>query len=100
MKSIFPTVVHAIAGDNYTVFAYMANGTVKRYDAKPLISKGGIFEKLRDKKLFSERLTILNDTIAWDISGDHDSSECIDIDPFTIENCEDVAEYYEYERKE
>ncbi len=94
MENTFPAVVQAVAGEDYIVFAYMANGTIKRYDAKPLISKGGIFEKLRDKEFFSERLTVLNDTVAWDISGDRDPTECIDIDPFTIENCTDVTEQF------
>lgn len=94
MENIFPAVVQAVAGEDYIVFAYMANGTIKRYDAKPLISKGGIFEKLRDKEFFAERLTVLNDTVAWDMSGYCDPSECIDIDPFTIESCTDVTEQF------
>lgn len=94
MENIFPAVVQAVAGEDYTVFAYMVNGTIKQYDAKPLISKGGIFEKLRDKDFFVERLTVLNDTVAWDISGDRDPSECIDIDLFTIESCTDVTEQF------
>ncbi|MDE7360473.1 MAG: DUF2442 domain-containing protein [Oscillospiraceae bacterium] len=72
----------------------MADGTIKQYDAKPLISKGGIFEKLRDKDFFTERLTVLNDTVAWDMSGNCDPAECIDIDPFTIESCADVTERF------
>lgn len=94
MKDVFPAVVQAVAGEDYIVFAYMADGTIKQYDVKPLIEKGGIFEKLRDKEFFTERLTVLNDTVAWDLSGDHDPEECIDIDPFTIEGCVDVTEQF------
>ena len=94
VPAVFPAVVQAVAGEDYTVFAYMANGTIKQYDAKPLIEKGGIFEKLRDKDFFAKRLTVLNDTVAWDISGDHNPEECIDIDPFTIESCIDVTEQF------
>lgn len=72
----------------------MADGTIKRYDAKPLINKGGIFEKLLDKDFFSGRLTVLNDTVAWDLSGNCDPSECIDIDPFTVESSDDVTEQF------
>ncbi|MCM1335196.1 MAG: DUF2442 domain-containing protein [Bacteroides sp.] len=91
---IFPTVVQAVAGEDYIVYAYMANGKIKRYDAKPLISRGGVFGKLRDKDFFADRLTVINDTVAWDISGDRDPSECIDIDPFTIDACVDVTEQF------
>ncbi|HEZ7990476.1 MAG TPA: hypothetical protein RWO66_05895 [Ruminococcus sp.] len=37
-------------------------------------------------------LTVMNDTVAWDLSGCFDSSECIDIDPFTIAECEVVSD--------
>lgn len=94
MDNIFPAVVQAVAGEDYTVYAYMADGTIKLYDAKPLISRGGVFEKLRDNDFFTERLTVLNDTVAWDLSGNCDPAECIDIDPFTIESCADVTEQF------
>lgn len=94
MENIFPAVVQAVAGEDYTVYAYMTDGTIKLYDVKPLISRGGIFEKLRDKDFFTERLTVLNDTVAWDMSGNCDPADCIDIDPFTIESCTDVTEQF------
>lgn len=94
MENIFPAVVQAVAGEDYTVYAYMADGTIKLYDAKLLISKGGVFEKLRDNVFFTERLTVLNDTVAWDLSENCDPAECIDIDPFTIESCTDVTEQF------
>lgn len=87
MDKIFPEVVQAVAGENYTVYAYMKDGSVRLFDAKPLIEQGGVFEKLRDETFFSERLTIMNETVAWDLSGRHDPSNCIDIDPFTIAEC-------------
>ena len=91
MKS-FPKVLQSIAGENFTVYAYMQDGTVRLYDAKPLISKGGIFEPLKDEVFFKERLTVLNDTVAWDLSGKMDPCECIDIDPFTVAECPVVAD--------
>ena len=47
MDNIFPAVVQALAGDNFTVYAYMRDGTVRLYDMKPMIEKGGVM------KLFS-----------------------------------------------
>lgn len=92
MDNIFPAVVQALAGENFTVYAYMRDGTVRLYDMKPMLEKGGIFEPLRDETLFRERLTVLNDTVAWDMSGNMDPAECIDIDPFTIAESPVVAD--------
>lgn len=94
MTNIFPAVWQAVAGENYTVCAYMNDGTVRLYDAKPLIEKGGVFGALRDKELFEKRLTVLNDTIAWDLSGNRDPADCIDVDPFTVADCPDVTENF------
>ena len=89
---LFPKVLQAIAGEDFTVYAYMQDGTVRLYDAKPLISKGGVFEPLRAEAFFKERLTVLNNTVAWDLSGKLDPSDCIDIDPFTVAECPVVAD--------
>ena len=37
-----PEVFQAVAGENYTVYAYMNDGNVRVLDVKPLIEKGGI----------------------------------------------------------
>ncbi len=95
-NNIFPEVVQAVAGDNYTVYAYMKDGSVRLFDAKPLIEQGGVFCKLRDKTFFTERLTVLNETIAWDLSGNHDPSDCIDIDPFTVAECPETEDIIEF----
>lgn len=42
MDNIFPAVVQALAGDNFTVYAYMRDGTVRLYDMKPMLEKGGV----------------------------------------------------------
>ena len=92
MGNVFPAVVQAVAGEDFTVYAYMLDGTIRHYDAKPLIERGGVFEALKNEDFFKERLTVLNDTIAWDLSGDGNPSECIDIDPFTLESCPAVPD--------
>ena len=79
-----PEVVQAIAGDDCTVYAYFSDGSVRLYDAKPLARKGGLFAKLADESFFSDRLTVMNGSVAWDVTGDHDETACIDIDPFTV----------------
>lgn len=84
MEQIFPKVLQAVAGDNYTVYAYMNDGTVRRVDMNPMIVQGGVFEQLREEEFFVSRLTVLNDTVAWDLTGQRDPAQCIDIDPFTV----------------
>ena len=81
---MFPKVLQTVAGGNYTVYAYLNYGTVRLVDIKPMIDQGGVFEQLRDEEFFLSRLTVLNDTVAWDLTGRHDPAECIDIAPFTV----------------
>ncbi len=83
-----PIVVQALAGEDYTVYIYFTDGAVRLLDAKPLIRQGGVFAPLRDADFFRERLTVLNDTVAWDIAGNRDPSACVDLDPCRLyETC-------------
>ena len=85
MESLFPKVLQAVPADGYKVYAYMNDGTMRCVDIRPLIDRGGVFALLSDPDLFTSTLTILNDTIAWDMTGNRDPADCIDIDPFTIQ---------------
>ena len=69
---MIPKVIQAIAGPDYTVYAYFLDGTVRLFDASPLLEKGGVFLPLRDAEFFRTRLTVLNGTVAWDIDGTRD----------------------------
>ena len=80
----FPEVLQVVPGDNYTVYAYFNDGTVRRYDASELVMRSGILAQLRDRKVFVDRLTVMNGTVAWDIAGNRDETKCIDIDPFAV----------------
>ena len=90
--NIFPAVLQAVAGTDYTVFAYMNDGTIRKVSLKNLIGQGGVFEKLKDDEFFRNALTVMNDTVAWDLSGKFDPANCIDLDPFMIADCEAVAD--------
>lgn len=79
-----PMVVQVVAGENFTVYAYFNDGAIRLVDAKPLIKKGGVFSAIADPAAFREKLTVLNDTVAWDLSGDRDPAKCIDLDPIEI----------------
>ena len=79
-----PCAVQALAGDGYTVYAYLNDGTVRLVDVSGLINKGGVFAQISDPATFKETLTIMNGTVAWDVTGTRDPSTCLDIDPFSI----------------
>ena len=83
-----PKVLQAVAGEDFTIYLYFSDGSVRLYDAKPLLQQGGVFEPMRDPDYFRDRLTVLNDTAAWDVSGN-----CIDLDPIELyETCPVVVD--------
>lgn len=83
----------AVAGDNFTVYTCFIDGTVHLLDAAPLLEKGGVFAPLRDPEFFRERLTVLNDAVAWDVDGNRDPRTCVDLDPFELyDSCPIVAD--------
>ena len=79
-----PKVLQAVAGENFTIYLYFSDGSVRLYDAKPILERGGVFEPMRDENFFREHLTVLNDTAAWDVNGDFDPCSCIDLDPIDL----------------
>ena len=93
-----PELVQVIPTEEYTVYLYYDDGNVRLYNAKPLIDKGGIFEQLKELDVFINTCTIMNDTLAWDVAGNYNEWECIDICPDTlldapiVENIEEVEE--------
>ncbi|MCD8337216.1 MAG: DUF2442 domain-containing protein [Lachnospiraceae bacterium] len=87
-----PEVYQAVAGKNFIVYAYMNDGSVREYDVKPLIKSGGVFKVLEDERIFRQKLTVLNGTVAWDIGGNRDAYRCIDIDPCEIFDSPVVAD--------
>ena len=73
-------VLQVYPTENYKIYLYFSDGKIKLYDASPLIDKG-VFTKLKDKNFYFNRCTILNKTLAWDVSGNYNPLECIDLDP-------------------
>ena len=84
MRNFYPKVLQVIPTDNFEVYAYLNDGSVRLYDAKPLLKKNTVFEPLMDIDEFKNKLTVINDTIAWDMIGNRDPCNCIDIDPLSI----------------
>jgi len=90
----FPEVIQVIPTDNYKVYVYFDDGSIRLFDASGLVEKG-VFKQLKDKSIFIDRCTVLNGTLAWDISGNYDVSECLDLDPFELYNLPEVEEPFE-----
>jgi len=86
-----PEIVQVVPHSDYTVSVYFVDGKIVVYDVKPKLEKG-VFAALRDPVIFMERCKIMNDTLAWDLSGEDDPSNCIDIDPDTLYALEHVEE--------
>ena len=93
MEDYIPSVVQAISGPDFTVYAYFTDGTIRLADVKPLIEKGGVFDRIADEAVFEELLTVMNGTVAWDVAGGRDAFGCIDLDPIALyEGSEIVAD--------
>ena len=80
----WPTVLQVVPTDDYKVYAYFNDGSVRLFDAKPLIKHGTVFEPLQDIQVFKSKLAVINDTVAWDMGGNRDPYKCVDLDPFVI----------------
>ena len=91
MMDVTPQIVQVVPHDDYTVSVYFCDGRIVKYDVKPMLDKG-VFSKLKDKSVFMERCTILNDTLAWDIEGNRDRYKCLDIDPDYLYSLESIRE--------
>lgn len=76
-------VIQVIPNPNYTVYVYFSDGHIKLYDCIPLLHTG-IFKKISTLDSFLEKCTVMNNTLAWDLSGTFDPYNCIDIDPENI----------------
>ena len=86
----YPEVVQVLALDNKHLAVYFSDGHIKGFDVNPLIEKGGVFQPLKDDKIFRNRLTVMNGTAAWDIDGNRDETRCVDIDPFELYKAKDI----------
>ena len=78
-------VIQVVPTRDFEVYVYFADGKIKLFDAKELVQKG-VFKQLQDMDTFISTCTVLNDTLAWDLKGDYDATECLDIDPITLYN--------------
>lgn len=65
-KNEMPYIVKSVQPEaDYILLVRFADGTKKRYDMKPIIARGGIFEKIKDPSEFS-KVHVARDTVVWD----------------------------------
>lgn len=89
---MFYKVLQVVPTDDYKVYIYFEDGKIKLFNASELIKKG-VFQQLQDIELFKNSCTVLNDTLAWDLSGKFDPYNCLDLDPEELYNsCPEVKE--------
>jgi hypothetical protein len=88
---MFPEIVQVVPNENYTVTVYFDDGKIVLYNVAPLLEKE-IFQSLKDKSVFMNTCTILNDTLAWDLAGNRNTSKCLDIDPDTLYALQDIED--------
>lgn len=70
--------------DDYSVYLYYDNGEIRKYDCSWVLNETGVFEAIKDITSFKKLCTIMNGTLAWDISGTRDATACIDLCPDTV----------------
>jgi len=85
-------IIQVNPNSNFTVYVYFSDGKIKLFDMKPFLHKG-IFNQISDLEDFINKCTVMNGTLAWDLSGKFDPTNCIDIDPETIHtSATDISE--------
>lgn len=80
---MFPKVVQVIPMKDYSVYVYFEDGKIVCYDMTPMLEKE-VFVPLKNIDVFMDTCTVLNDTLAWDLSNNRDNTSCLDIDPETL----------------
>lgn len=86
-----PEIVQVVPFPDYSVDVYFSDGKIVNYDMKNKLNKG-VFSALSDPNTFLGKCTILNDTLAWDLCGNGEITQCIDIDPDTLYALENTSE--------
>lgn len=93
----WPVVLQVVPTDDFGIYVYFNDGSVRFFDTKPLLKKGTVFEPMMQLDFFKERLSIINDTVAWDMAGNGDARQCVDLDPFVLFEQPCVADPLEQE---
>ena len=89
MMDYTPDIVQVVPHEDYTVTVFFCDGKTVLYDVKLKLDRG-VFRQLTDLTFFMDRCRIMNNTLAWDLSGVGDETNCIDIDPDMLYHLEAI----------
>jgi hypothetical protein len=64
------------------------DGKQTKFDAKDIVGRG-VFAPLEDKEIFVNICLVMNRTLSWDIYGNRNSEESLDIDPLVLYSLDD-----------
>jgi hypothetical protein len=92
MTEYWPKVIQAVPADDCSVYAYFSDGSIHLMEVGYLIKPGTVFEPLANPTVFRDKLTVINDTVAWDIGGNRDPEKCVDLDPFVVYQAPTIAD--------
>lgn len=79
-----PKLYQVFPKEDFTVILFYDNGEIRLYDCSWIKEEAGVFEKIKDITIFQKFCTVMNGTLAWDLSEKRDPYACIDICPDTV----------------
>lgn len=79
-----PKLYQVLPREDFSVILFYDNGEIRLYDCSWVQSATGVFQKIQDRNSFLKLCTVMNGTLAWDISEIRDPYTCIDICPDTV----------------
>ncbi|WP_293728790.1 DUF2442 domain-containing protein [uncultured Phascolarctobacterium sp.] len=82
-KYFYPIVQQVVPAAEYRLYLYFNDGSVRLADISNLIVPETVFEPLMNKDIFN-KVTIIGGAPAWDLVGNRDPYECIDLDPLEL----------------
>ena len=86
----WPDVLQVIPTNDFKVYIYFDDGTIRLYDASSFVNK---IDALKNIDEFMETCTVINNTLAWTPDRSYSEHTCIDLDPIKLyEKCPVVDE--------
>ncbi len=79
-----PVLYQVLPTNDYKVYLYYDNGEIKLYDCSFILENERLYKKIQQIEDFKRLCTIMNRTLAFDISEKLDLCNCIDFCPDTI----------------
>lgn len=81
-----PNLYQVLPTNDYNVYLYYDNGEIKQYDCSFILDNEKLYNKIININDFKRLCTIMNKTLAFDISENFDPYNCIDFCPDTVYN--------------